>query len=160
MTLGMAGRLDHAALGAADLDNVPLLHLDVERRDRSRLLGRTHDGAAGHALDDGVAGGVVVVMMRDENMGQRPALVVQRGKQLLGVRRIDRGGRLGLGVVDQDAKIVAAGRKLVNLQLGHLTFPTFFLAFGADPSISWPEIEMEPRGSSRTNSKRPNVTIR
>ena len=75
----------------------------------------------------GVAGGMVVMMVGREDMRQHPALVVQRGEQLLGVRRIDRCGRLGRGVVDQDAVIVAAGRKLMNLQFGHRRFQRSFL---------------------------------
>ena len=75
--------------------------------DRAGLLGRADDGAAGHALDDGVAGGVVVVMVGGEDMGQHPALLVQRRQQLLGVGRIDRRRRLGLRVMEQDAVIVA-----------------------------------------------------
>ena len=44
-----------------------------------------------------VARGVVVMMMRGEDMRERPALLMQRGEQLLGVGRIDRGGGLGCG---------------------------------------------------------------
>ena len=115
----MPGRLDHFPLHAADVDAVALLHLDVDAGDRAGLLGGADDGAAGHALDDGVAGGVVVMMMRGEDMRQRPALLVQRGEQLLGVGRIDRGGGLGFRIVEQDAVIVAARRELVNFEFRH-----------------------------------------
>ena len=123
----MARRLDHLPLDAADLDRVAFLDLSVDGRDRAGLLGWAENGAAGHALNDGVAGGMVVMMVGREDVRQHPALVVQRGEQLLGVRRIDRCGRLARRVVDQDAVIVAAGRELMNSQFGHGRFQRSFL---------------------------------
>ena len=101
-------------------------------------LGRTDDGAAGHALDDGVAGGVVVVMVGGEDMGQHPALLVQRRQQLLGVGRIDRGGRLGLRIVDEHAVIVAPRRELMDFQVEPLRLRRFFrLRAGTLASPRW-----------------------
>ena len=87
-------------------------------------------------------------MVGHQDMGQHPALVVQRREQLLGVGRVDRGGRLGLRVVDEHAVIVAAGRKLMNLQSGPWTFPTFLSLLSAR-TVASPRngIEMEPHGS-------------
>ena len=55
-------------------------------------------------------------MVRGEDVAEGPALLVQRGKQLLGVGRIDGGGRPVAAIVQQHAVIVAPRRILVHFE--------------------------------------------
>ena len=57
-------------------------------------------------LQFGDAADMVAMMMRDQDVGQAPALPLQRLDDGAGFRRVDRGGRLGRRVVDQIAEII------------------------------------------------------
>ena len=70
-----------------------------------------------------VAGGVVAVVMGDEDVGERPALFVERREHRIGVGSVDRGRGPGFRIVNQHAVIVAARRKLVNFKLCHYVLP-------------------------------------
>ena len=82
---------------AASLAGAETLQLGIARAQRRQ------------ALD------VVGVMMGDERVGERPALRLGRGDDRLPVRRVDRGGRAGGGIVDQDAVIVLQAQELTHM---------------------------------------------
>ena len=59
---------------------------------------------------------MVAMMMGDQDVGQRPALALQRLDDGRGLRRVDRGGRLGRGVVDQIAEIIGEAGEQANFR--------------------------------------------
>ncbi len=65
-------------------------------------------------LQLGDAADMIAVVMGDQDIGQRPALALQRLDDWRSLRRIDRGGRLGRGVVDQIAEIVGEAGEQAN----------------------------------------------
>ena len=70
------------------------------------LVVRRHHAAIVFLLQFGDAADMVAVMVGDQNIRQRPALALQRLDDGGGFRRVDRGGRLGRGVVNQVAEII------------------------------------------------------
>ena len=67
-------------------------------------------------LELGDAGGVVAVMMGDEDIGQLPAGRRERGLDGRRLRRVDGGGGAGRGIVDEDAVIVLEAEKQPGLR--------------------------------------------
>ena len=64
------------------------------------------------------AADVIVMVVRDENIRQRPALALQRLDDRGGFRRVDRCGGLGRRIVDQIAEIVVEAGEGANFR-GH-----------------------------------------
>ena len=106
MAGGVAGRLDHAADQRADLHHVALAHRDVDAGNLLRFLARRDHAALVLLLQRLDAGGMIGVMVRDQNVGEPPPLFGKRGFDRRGFRRVDRGRRAGGGIVQQDAEIV------------------------------------------------------
>ena len=52
--------------------------------------------------------------MGDQNIRQLPALALQRRDNRPGFRRVDRGGRLGRGIVNQIAEIIGQAGEQAN----------------------------------------------
>ncbi len=70
--------------------------------------------AAIFLLELGDAADMVAVMMGDQNIGQRPALALQRFQNRPSLRRVDRGGRLGRRVVNQVTEIIGEAGEQAN----------------------------------------------
>ena len=102
----MARRLQHARQQVADLDDVAIGGAQIDIGDLRGLVVRGDDAAAIFLLQLGDAADMVVMMMGDQDVGERPALALQRLDDGAGFRRVDRGGRLRRGVMDQIAEIV------------------------------------------------------
>ena len=102
----MAGGLEHRARQIADRNGVALAHGLVDAWDLGGLLGRRHHAAFVLGLERLDAAGVVVVMVGDQDVGKLPAGLLQRRLDGRGLRRVDRGGGAGVGVVQQHAVIV------------------------------------------------------
>ena len=110
----MARRFQHAAQKAADLHDVALADAQIDVGDPGGLVVRRDHPAAVFLLQLGDAADMVVMMMGDQDIGQRPALALQRLDDGGCFRRIDRGGRLGLGIVNQIAEIVGEAGEQAN----------------------------------------------
>src|SRR5688572_30476637 len=122
MSQRMTGCFKDTNLMAAKAELVSLGHALVDARNAVRFLLRPDHDAAGLVLQRSMARRMVSVMMRRENMGQRPASFGERAANGCGVGRVDGGRDAEFIVVDKDAEIVAAAEKLVNLQLRHRIF--------------------------------------
>jgi hypothetical protein len=127
-------RFDDECVRVADPDAIALAHLDVDGRNAARFHFRADDDTTGQRLQPLVAGGVVAVVMGDEDMGERPALLLECRENRIRVRSVDRGRGPCFGVMNQHAIIVAARGKLVNFKLCHLRTAAF-RHFSAHPSI-------------------------
>jgi len=75
---------------------------------------RGDHASAEFLLQLGDAADMVAMMMGDENVGQRPALVLQRLEDGRCLRGIDRGGRPGRGVVNEVTEIVGEAGEQAN----------------------------------------------
>jgi hypothetical protein len=62
---------------------------------------------------------MVMMMMRRENVGQRPAATGQGIQYRLLLGRIDGGRPAAFGIVDQHAEIIAARAEKFDFELGH-----------------------------------------
>ena len=62
---------------------------------------------------------MVFMVVGGEDMGELPAPLFQVIGDGVCVGRINGDGRAGAGVVDKNAKVVAAADELVNLKMGH-----------------------------------------
>jgi hypothetical protein len=65
-------------------------------------------------LQFGDAADVIAVMVGNQDIRQRPALALQRRDDGGGFRSVDRGGRLGDGIVDQITEIVGKAGEQAN----------------------------------------------
>ena len=86
---------------------------------RGLVVGRDH-AALVLLLERLDAAGVVVGMVRHQDVGELPAGALERGLDRACLRRIDRGGGAGRSVVHQDAEIVLEAGELMDLG-GHVT---------------------------------------
>ena len=95
----------HSAVEFADVYFISFVNSVRQSRDSARVafMGVNFQGVA--LQDAAIAAGVVVVMVRGQDMRQRPAPLFQGGGNGCGVRSIDR-GCYAIGIVDQDAEIV------------------------------------------------------
>src|SRR4030095_13844581 len=94
--------------GLADLDHVAGLHAAIHAGDaRAGTVVRDHLGA-GRRDDGRVAAGVVVVLVRVEDLRDLPALGLGGSQALLVVQGIDGEGLAALGASDP-AVVVAGG---------------------------------------------------
>ena len=95
----MAGRFQHPRQKSANLDDVALLHPHIDQRNFRGLVVRRNDAAIGLLLQFTDAADMIAVMVGHQDIGQRPALALQRLDDRGCLRRIDRGGRLGRGIM-------------------------------------------------------------
>ncbi len=102
----VAGRLKHPRQQTSDLQDVALAGSKVDMGDLGGLVvGRDH-AAVVLLLQFGDAADMIVMVVGDENIAQRPALALERVDDGGGFRGIDRGGCLGRGIVNQIAEII------------------------------------------------------
>ena len=90
---------------------------------------RRQDPAAIFLLELGDAADMIAMMMGDQDVGELPALLLQRLDDGAGLRRIDRGGGLRGGIVDQIAEIIVQAGEGSDIG-GHdvsSSFPGHFL---------------------------------
>ena len=80
------------------------------------LAARRDDAAMVALLELRDAGGVVAVMVGDEDVGQLPAAGSERGLDGRRLRGVDGGGGAGRGIVDEDAVIVLEAEKQPGLR--------------------------------------------
>jgi hypothetical protein len=80
---------------------------------RSLVVGGNH-AALVFLFQLGDAADMVAVVMGDENIRQRPSLALERPDDGAGFRRVDRGGRLACGVVNEIAEIVVEAGEQAN----------------------------------------------
>jgi hypothetical protein len=113
---GVPRRLDHLRLERPDLHDLALADGHVDTGDRISFVRRPGDAAAMALLQFDDAGSVVAVMMGDENIGQPPAALGERGVDCARLRRIDRGRRSGRRIMDEDAVIVPQAQEKVILR--------------------------------------------
>ena len=86
---------------SADLDHVAGLHAAIDIRDLAAgFVVRDHLGAGG-LHHRGVAAGVVVVLVRVEDLRDAPAVLLGRGQALAVIERVDRQRLAGLFAGDQ-----------------------------------------------------------
>ena len=110
---GVAGRLEDAAGERADLHRIALADCLVDQRDALRFLARRDHAALMALLRCRNAGGVIAVMVRDQNIGEPPAGLRQRRLDRRRLRRIDGRRGAGLRIVDEHAEIVGqAGKQM------------------------------------------------
>ena len=114
MVEGMARRFQHPYQQAADLD-------DVAMRDAWSTLAIFADLSCGASTRQSIllfqfgdAADMVVMMVGNQDIRQRPALALQGLDDGGGFRRIDRGGRLGDGIVDQISEIIGEAGEQAN----------------------------------------------
>ncbi len=93
----MAGRFQHPRQQAAHLDDVAIDGAQIDIGDLGGLVVGGDDPAIILLLQFGDAADMVVMVMGDENIRQRPALALQRLDDRAGFRRVDRRGGLGRG---------------------------------------------------------------
>ena len=73
MAGGVAGRLDHLDRMAGEVEAVAIADLDVDAGDRVCLVDRAGDGSAETMLQGQIGLDMVAMVMRGEDVGQRPA---------------------------------------------------------------------------------------
>ena len=128
MAARVAGHVEDARDLAAQRVAVALAHRHVDAGNAVAVGARADDGAAGRRLQLVIAAGVVVVVVGVEDMGEAPALLGQRREHRRRHRRIDRGGDIGLGLVQKIDVVVSQHRDLADDELGHGRLPS--LGFG------------------------------
>ncbi len=110
----MAGRIQHVEGEAADRDPVALTDALIHFGNLRRELGCDHPAAVAR-LQRGDALDMVQMLVRHEDVGERPARLVELGLHGSGVGRVDRRRPAGGGIVDEDAEIVAPADELSDL---------------------------------------------
>src|SRR5690606_30369968 len=93
-------------------------------------------------LQHQIAAGVVVMVMRVENMRQPPALALELAEDWLDLRRVDGRGDARLLVVDEEGVIVRQTREHVHFDSAHFT------ASSAHPTAFDPRRRSPPRRHS------------
>ena len=111
MSGGVAGRLDHTDRPHAEIEAVAIADGPVEPRDCDRFVAGADDLAAEMLLQGQVRFDVVAMMMGGEDVGDRPAAPLCRGKDRRQFRRVDRGGDAGFLAMDENAEVIASAKK-------------------------------------------------
>ena len=75
MTARVSGYLDNACPGVAQFDDVAVAHGAVDPGNEVPFASWTYDDTARRLFQGGVAAGMIEVMMRVEDMRQRPTPV-------------------------------------------------------------------------------------
>ena len=101
---------------AGEVVDVALAQLAVDAWDLVGLVVGAGDGAARRRLQRQIAVRVVGVVVRGQDLGQRPALLGEGGGDGGGVRRVDRRGAARGLVVDQHAVIVGQAGELEDCE--------------------------------------------
>ena len=102
----MAGCFQHARQQVSYLDHVGIRDAQVNVRDLRRLVMRRDDAAIVFLLEFGDTADMIAMMMGDQDIGELPALALQRLEDGTGLRRVDRRRCLGFHIVDQITEIV------------------------------------------------------
>ena len=110
----MAGRADDEKRGGAERHHIVGRHSVIESEDLFGLGARPGDGDVEVGLQHRQAFDVVAVVVGDEDVGQRPAAMVEGGLDGAGIGRIDRGGLARFDVVHEIAVIVGAAEKQID----------------------------------------------
>jgi hypothetical protein len=106
MADGVAGHVDHAGELGADGEAAGLGQGKVERRQAVGIGGGTKDHRPGRRAQLFDARDVVVVVVGDENVGQRPAARLQCGKDRGCIRHVDHRRLARGGIMDQIGVVV------------------------------------------------------
>jgi hypothetical protein len=104
---------------SAKLISVSLPDLHIDTPYTVRFIARTDDGASGFFLQLQISIRMVGVIMRCENMGERPAFIAKRLFHGTGFWRIDTGRNIVVSVMDEHTVIVAAAGELMDFEVGH-----------------------------------------
>jgi hypothetical protein len=112
----MAGRVIDVEHGLAQAHPVAAGDQFIEIGDLVRLAARPDDTRAERCLQLGNGLDMVDMVMRDEDIAQRPAAMYQRSADGRGLRRIDGRSAAAGCVMHQIAEIVAPGRKYIDDQ--------------------------------------------
>ena len=121
---GVARCFQHPRQKAPHLHDIALADAQVDICDPGGPVMRSDHATVVFLLQLGDAADMVAVMMGDENIGQRPALALQRLENRPCFRRVDRGGRTGRGIVNQVAEIVGEAGEQANFG-SHVISVTF-----------------------------------
>jgi hypothetical protein len=115
----MAGRLDHLDRMAGKIEAVTIADTLVDAGNLVGFVDRSGDGHAEAFLEREIRLDMIMMMMGRENVGQFPAAPAECVEDGLFLRRIDRRGPAALGIMEQDAEIVAASAEKFDFELGH-----------------------------------------
>ena len=102
----VAGRLQYAPEQAADLDDFGIGDAQVDVCDFGRLVMWRDDAAIVFLFEFGDPADMIAMMMGDQDIGELPALALERPQDGAGFRRVDRRRRLGVHIMDQITEIV------------------------------------------------------
>ena len=116
---GVAGHVEDAGDLGAERVLVAVAHLDVDAGNARAIGARPHDRAFPLGLEREIAAGVIGVVMGVEDMRQAPAGLGERALHRFGLRGIDGGGGVRIGVVQQVDVVVPERVQLTDDKLGH-----------------------------------------
>jgi len=116
----VARHVDDAGAGGAKFHDVAFADRAVDAGNEVLLAFGPDHHAARLLLEFGIAARMVEMVMRVQDVGERPSLFLEGGEDRLHLRRVDRRRRAGSGLVDEIAVIVVQTGKLVNFKLCHL----------------------------------------
>ena len=102
----MARRVDDFSFEPADAHRFAVTDRFVHMRDALCLVARRHHAAPMMLFQFGDAGGVIAVMMSDEDVGQAPTGFGESGLDRGRFRRVDGGRRPARRIVEENAEIV------------------------------------------------------
>ena len=123
MPRGVPGRLDDLGLERAHAHDIVFLDLDVEAIDPMRVLFRADDaGVRKPRLQLGNALRMIGVVMCDQNVRERPAVLLERGENRAGFRGVDGGRGFRGWVVNENTEVVGQAVELKNFG-GHGSLP-------------------------------------
>jgi len=112
-------RLEHEDAARAEQKLVAVGDAAVDAGNSGRVGPRADDRAAGSRLELEISAGVVAVMVRVQDMRQRPAAGAELAKDRLDLGRIDRGGHSGLRIVHEKSVVVRQTREHMHLKFAH-----------------------------------------
>ena len=115
---GVTRGVQHPGDYVSDSHLVALANGAVRARDLAfPLPARTDHDAAVPRLELRVAAGVIPVVVSVEDVGELPALLLQRSLDGCHLGGVDHRGRAGGGIVQKERVVVLQARELVNLHL-------------------------------------------
>ena len=112
MPAGMSGGEDHLGAKTTQLDDVAIGDFLINPGNAVDIIGRADNAGAGGGLDGFIAAGMIPVVMRVPDLGDRPAGRLGFAQDDFRVRRVDRGRLATVRVMDQIAVIIGKTCKL------------------------------------------------